>query len=401
MEINKKTLANILRRGTAEIIVEEEFIGRLKENKPLRLKMGFDPSSPDIHIGHVVGLRKLRQLQELGHKVILIVGDWTARIGDPSGQSAIRKMLSAKEVEKNAQTYMEQLFKIVDKDRTQAVYQSEWFGDFDLEKVISLSSKFTVAQFLAREDFNKRYKEGKPIAITELLYPLLQAYDSVAIHSDVEFGGTDQKFNLLVGRDLQIMEGQAPQQCFLVPLLVGTDGNQKMSKSLGNAIGINDSPNDQYGKIMSLRDELIVTYFDLLTDLENNEVNEIDLAIKSESVNPIDLKKHLALEIVKQFHDAKAAEEAKAKFERVVQRGEAPEEMEPVNLKTLHYTSLSHMLVAVNLVTSVSEAKRLISQGAVEVNGSKIPADYALENLQVGDILKAGRRRFIQFIDVQ
>lgn len=401
MEVNKKTLENILRRGTAEIIVEEEFISRLKENKPLRLKMGFDPSSPDIHIGHVVGLRKLRQLQELGHKVILIVGDWTARIGDPSGQSAIRKMLSAKEVEKNAQTYMEQLFKIVDKDRTEAVYQSEWFGDFDLEKVISLTSKFTVAQFLAREDFNRRYKEGKPIAITELLYPLLQAYDSVAIHSDVEFGGTDQKFNLLVGRDLQIMQGQEPQQCFLVPLLVGTDGNQKMSKSLGNAIGINDSPNDQYGKIMSLRDELIVTYFDLLTDLENSEVNEIDLAIKSESVNPIDLKKRLALEIVKQFHSAKAAEEAKTEFERVIQRGEAPEEMEPVNLKTLHYTSLSHMLVAVNLAASVSEAKRLISQGAVEVNGSKIPTDYALENLQVGDVLKAGRRRFVKFIDVQ
>ena len=197
------------------------------------------------------------------------------------------------------------------------------------------------------------------------------------------------------------MQGQEPQQCFLVPLLVGTDGNQKMSKSLGNAIGVNDSPNDQYGKIMSLRDELIVTYFDLLTDLENSEVNEIDLAIKSESVNPIDLKKRLALEIVKQFHNAKAAEEAKTEFERVVQRGEAPEEMEPVNLKTLHYTSLSHMLVAVNLATSVSEAKRLISQGAVEVNGNKIPIDYALDNLQAGDILKAGRRRFVKFIDVQ
>ena len=398
MALDDKTLEKILHRGTTEIIVEEEFVRLLKRGEPLRLKMGFDPSSPDIHVGHAVGLRKLRQLQELGHKVILIVGDWTARIGDPSGQSAIRKMLSAEEVESNAQTYMQQLFKIVDRDRTEAVYQSEWFGEFDLEKVIRLTSKFTVAQFLAREDFHKRYQEGKPIAVTELLYPLLQAYDSVAIRSDVEFGGTDQKFNLLVGRDLQIMEGQEPQQCFLVPLLVGTDGSQKMSKSLGNAIGVDDPPQEQYGKVMSLRDELIVDYFDLLTDVESGEIQEMGQAMEAGTVNPMELKKRLARDIVGQFHGAEDARDAEAHFERVVQRGEAPEEMEPVDLAAIAQKSLSHVLVAANLASSVGQAKRLIAQGAVEVNGRKVAADHLAEELRPGDTLRAGKRRFVRIV---
>ena len=398
MALDEKALDRILHRGTTEIIVEEEFVRLLKKGEPLRLKMGFDPSSPDIHVGHAVGLRKLRQLQELGHKVILIVGDWTARIGDPSGQSAIRKMLSAEEVERNAQTYMEQLFKIVDRDRTEAVYQSEWFGEFDLERVIRLTSKFTVAQFLAREDFNKRYREGKPIAVTELLYPLLQAYDSVAIRSDVEFGGTDQKFNLLVGRDLQIMEGQEPQQCFLVPLLVGTDGSQKMSKSLGNAIGVDDPSHEQYGKVMSLRDELIVDYFDLLTDVESGELQEMGRAMKAEAVNPMELKKRLARDIVGQFHDAEAARGAEAHFERVVQRGESPEEMEPIDLTAIAEKSLSHVLVTANLAPSVGQAKRLIAQGAVEVNGRKVAADHLAEELRPGDTLRVGKRRFVRIV---
>ena len=398
MTLDDKTLEKILHRGTTEIIVEEEFVRLLKAGKPLRLKMGFDPSSPDIHVGHAVGLRKLRQLQELGHKVILIVGDWTARIGDPSGQSAIRRMLSAEEVESNAQTYMQQLFKIVDRDRTEAVYQSEWFGEFDLERVIRLTSKFTVAQFLAREDFNKRYQEGKPIAITELLYPLLQAYDSVAVRSDVEFGGVDQKFNLLVGRDLQIMEGQEPQQCFLVPLLVGTDGSQKMSKSLGNAIGVDDPPHEQYGRVMSLRDGLIVDYFDLLTDVESGELREMGRAMEAEAVNPIELKKRLARDIVGQFHSAEAAREAEAHFERVVQRGEAPEEIPTIELETITQKWLSKILVEVNLAPNVSEAARLISQGAVQKNGQKIAADYVAEDLKPGDTLRAGKRRYVRIV---
>src|SRR4030042_1851552 len=245
----------LLRRGVAEVIVESERRKFLESGKPLRLKQGFDPSCPDIHLGHVVGLRKLHQLQQLGHRVVLIVGDWTARIGDPSGMSATRSMLSAEEVQANSETYMKQFFKVVDKDKTEVRWQSEWFGKFGLEDVIKLTSKFTVAQFLAREDFANRYSTGRPIAITELLYPLLQAYDSVAIKADVEFGGTDQKFNCLVGRELQQMMGQSPQQCFMAPLLVGTDGSHKMSKSLGNYIGVAEAPEQIYGKAMSVPDD--------------------------------------------------------------------------------------------------------------------------------------------------
>ena len=261
MPLDDQTLDLIAKRGVSEIIVREEFIERLQGGKPMRLKMGFDPSRPDIHLGHVVGLRKLRQLQDLGHHVILIVGDWTAQIGDPSGQSATRPMLTHEEVLANAESYMRQFFKVIDKDKTEAVWQSEWFGKFTLADVLGLTSRFTVAQFLDRADFANRFQAHRPIAVTELLYPLLQAYDSVVIESDVEFGGTDQKFNLLVGRELQEMMGQTPQQCFMVPILVGTDGVQKMSKSLGNYIAVEDPPNEMYGKVMSLPDQVVVEYF--------------------------------------------------------------------------------------------------------------------------------------------
>jgi tyrosyl-tRNA synthetase len=252
------TLEYVLRRAVAEIIVEEQMRELCKSGKKLRLKEGFDPSSPDIHLGHMVTLRKLRQFQELGHQIVLIVADWTARIGDPSGMSATRAMLSKEQVLANANTYMAQFFNVVDKDKTEIRWQSEWFDKFSLTEVIQLTSRFTVAQFLAREDFSNRYNTGRPIAITELLYPLLQAYDSVAIEADVEFGGLDQKFNFLVGRELMSMMGQPPQQCFMTPLLVGTDGSQKMSKSLGNYIGITEPPSDIYGKVMSVRDDLIL-----------------------------------------------------------------------------------------------------------------------------------------------
>ncbi|HZA21896.1 MAG TPA: tyrosine--tRNA ligase, partial [Dehalococcoidia bacterium] len=286
----------ITRRGVKDIISRDEFVEMLKAGKPLRLKMGFDPSRPDIHLGHVVGLRKLRQLQELGHQVILIVGDWTAQIGDPSGQSATRPMLTHDEVVANAESYLRQFFKVVDRERTQVVWQSEWFGKFTLADVIRLTSRFTVAQFLERDDFAKRFQEHRPIAITELLYPLLQAYDSVAIESDVEFGGTDQTFNLLVGRELQGMMGQQPQQCFLMPILVGTDGVQKMSKSLGNYVAVEEPPNDMYGKLMSLPDTLIVPYLEYLTDLPEEELASMSHALEQDSVNPMELKKRLARE---------------------------------------------------------------------------------------------------------
>ena len=398
MAIDPKTLDTILHRGVTEIIVEKEFTQLLKAGKPLRLKMGFDPSSPDIHLGHAVGLRKLRQLQELGHQVVLIVADWTARIGDPSGMSATRKMLTQQEVEANAETYIRQFFKVVDRERTQTVYQSEWFGVFGLEQVLGLTSKFTVAQFLAREDFSKRYREGRPIAITEFMYPLLQAYDSIAVQSDVEFGGADQRFNLLVGRELQAMEGQRPQQCFLVPLLVGTDGVQKMSKSLANYIGVDEQPQEMYGKVMSIRDDLIVDYFDLVTDVDTAEVEEMRRGLAEESVNPMELKKRLAREIVGQFHDAAATREAEAHFERVVQRGEAPEEMATFNMADISQQWLSRLMVQADLASSVGEAKRLISQGAVEKNGQKITADYLVEDLHPGDTLRAGRHRFVRVV---
>ena len=270
--LDERAIREITVRGVSEIIVKEEFMRLLQEGKPLRLKMGFDPSHPDIHLGHVVGLRKLRQLQELGHQVILIVGDWTAQIGDPSGQSATRPVLTHEEVVANAASYMQQFFKVVDKERSQAVWQSDWFGKFTLADVIQLTRRFTVAQFLERDDFARRFEAHRPIAITELLYPLLQAYDSVAIDADVEFGGTDQRFNLLVGRELLGMMGKRPQQCFLMPILVGTDGVQKMSKSLGNYIGVDEHPNDMYGKLMSLPDSLIMQYFEYLTDISDEEI---------------------------------------------------------------------------------------------------------------------------------
>ena len=295
MPLSEATMNMVTERGAAEIIDIVEFRRLLQEGKPLRLKMGFDPSSRDIHLGHVVGLRKLRQLQDLGHKVVLIVGDWTAQIGDPSGQSVTRPVLTHESVIANAATYMKQFFKVVDQAKTEVVWQSEWYGNFTLTDVVKLTGGFTVAQMLARDDFRKRFDQNRPIAITELLYPLLQAYDSVMVEADVEFGGTDQKFNLLVGRALQSMMGQRPQQCFLMPILVGTDGTQKMSKSLGNFVAVEDLPDSMYGKIMSLPDNLIVDYFEVLTDVSEEEFMEIRSALDEQSVNPMDLKKHLLL----------------------------------------------------------------------------------------------------------
>jgi tyrosyl-tRNA synthetase len=426
MDIN---LSYLLRRGVAEIIVEEEMVELLRSGKKLRLKEGFDPSFPDIHLGHMVALRKLRQFQELGHQIVLIVADWTAQIGDPSGMSATRPMLSMEDVLANAQTYMDQFFKIVDKEKTEVRWQSEWFGKFTLADVIQLTSKFTVAQFLARDDFNKRYNEGRPIAITEFLYPLLQAYDSVAIQADVEFGGTDQKFNFLVGRELQSMVGQRPQQCFMTPLLVGTDGSQKMSKSLGNYIGITEPPEEIYGKAMSIRDDLIMDYFELVTDVPDEELAEFRQQLERETVNPMELKKRLARELIIQLYDKKAATEAEEHFARVVQKREIPDEipefvipLDPINpmanialqlqasykemLNKLNPFDFSeqgvklnaaNLLVVTNLAKSRSEATRLIKQGAVSIDGEKILSNIAM--VKSGSIIRVGKRRFARVIN--
>ena len=381
----------LLRRGVAEIIVEEEMRQLLRSGRKLRLKEGFDPSFPDIHLGHMVALRKLRQFQELGHQIVLIVADWTAQIGDPSGMSATRPMLSIEQVKANAETYMQQFFTIVDKKKTEIRWQSEWFGKFTLTDIIQLTSKFTVAQFLARDDFSKRYKEERPIALTELLYPLLQAYDSVAIQADVEFGGTDQKFNFLVGRELQSMVGQPPQQCFMVPLLVGTDGSQKMSKSLNNYIGVAEPPEEIFGKAMSIPDSLILNYLELLTDVPDKELGEFKKELENKDFNPMTLKKRLAREIITQLYNQKAAAEAEAHFERTVQRKEAPEE---IKLGTKSGKSLQDYLVENQLAKSRSEAKRLIAQGAVDVNGEKVTDAH--QTVSKDSIIKVGKRGYIK-----
>ena len=298
--ISPEDLESVITRGVSEIISRDEFIRMLQSGKKLRLKMGFDPSRPDIHLGHVVGLRKLRKLQDLGHQVILIVGDWTAQIGDPSGQSATRTMLTHEQVLENAESYLRQFFKVVDKDRTEVRHQSEWFGEFNLANVLELTGRFTVNQFLQRADFAKRYAEQRPIAITELLYPLLQAYDSWRIEAEVEFGGTDQKFNLLVGRELQEKWNQPPQQCFMMPILVGTDGVQKMSKSLENYVGVDEPPIEMYGKLMSVSDDQIMSYFEYVTDVPMEELATIANDLKHYALNPMEPKERLAWDVTSQ-----------------------------------------------------------------------------------------------------
>ena len=412
-------LRSILRRGVSEVIVEAEFIRMLRSGRPLRLKQGFDPSAPDIHVGHVVGLRKLRQLQDLGHTVVLIVGDWTAQIGDPSERSGTRPMLSAEEVAANAETYLRQFFKIVDRDKTEVRRQTEWFDGFDLTDVIRLTRRFTVAQLLRRDDFARRYAAEQPIAVTELLYPLLQAYDSVMVQADVEFGGTDQRFNNLLGRELQTMEGQAPQQVFLVPLLVGTDGVQKMSKSLGNYIGVAEPPEEIYGKSMSIPDSLILTYFELLTDVLDAELAEIGRLLETHDVNPMELKQRLARELVAQLYDADAARRAEEHFRRVVQRGEQPEEIpdlpvpftsagEHANADLVAQPGDSapavhvvRVLVRAGLATSASEARRLLKQGAVRIDGRALGAGDIVVSVAPPVTVQVGSRRFVRLVDAE
>jgi tyrosyl-tRNA synthetase len=424
--MSSRDIQELLHRGVAEVIVEDELAELLRSGRKLRLKEGFDPSFPDIHLGHMVALKKLRQFQKLGHQVVLIVGDWTARIGDPSGASVTRPMLSAEQVNANAKTYMEQFFKIVDRARTEVRWQSEWFGKFGLADVIQLTSKFTIAQLLARDDFSKRYSAGRPITIAEFLYPLLQAYDSVAVRADVEFGGTDQKFNLLVGRELQSTEGQTPQQILLVPILIGTDGSQKMSKSLGNYIGIAEPPEEIYGKVMSIPDSLILDYFELVTDVPGKELEEFRQELENDTVNPMVLKKRLAREIVGQLYNQKAAAKAEEQFVKVVQQKQLPEEIRQVKitkelLQRIKASSFQEngfmgsirevgkpeteewivsvplLLCETGLVKSRSDAKRLIAQESVRIDGRTIYETKG--NIKIGSIIKVGNRRWVRLVD--
>jgi tyrosyl-tRNA synthetase len=387
------TLEWILTRGVAEVIVKDELLAKLRAGRPLRLKQGFDPSKPNLHVGHAVGLRKLRQLQELGHQVILIVGDWTAQIGDPSGRDESRTMLTADEVKANAQTYMDQFFHIVDRSRTVVRWQSEWFGKFTLSDVFNLTSRFTLAQMLAHETFRKRYESGSAVSVMELMYPLLQAYDSIAIEADVEFGGTDQKFNILAGRELQSMLGQRPQDVLLVPLLPGLDG-RKMSKSFGNTVDLHLPPEDMYGKLMSISDEMLMDYLTLVTDIPNDELAQIEADLRAGAVNPRDVKMRLGREVVGTIHSPEAAARAEAEFVRVFQRRELPTDM-PEFAAPAGGINIVDLMLQAGLAASKSDARRLVQQGGVRLDDAAVGSiDFLVQPKAA--ILQVGKRRFLQ-----
>ncbi|MBA3945107.1 MAG: tyrosine--tRNA ligase [Herpetosiphonaceae bacterium] len=384
-------LETVLTRGVAEIIVERELREKLAAGKPLRLKQGFDPSRSQLTIGNAVGLRKLRQFQELGHQVVLIVGDWTAQIGDPSGKDETRPRLDASKVKENAQTFMEQFFRIVDRERTEVRWQSEWFGDFTLEDAFNLAGRFTLAQMLAHETFRKRYEAGGALTMLELMYPMLQAYDSVAINADVEFGGMDQKFNILAGRELMASLGMMPQQIVLVPLIPGTDGSLKMGKSLGNSIDMLMPPAEMYGKVMSIGDAVMPVYFETLTD---EPVDEVRAALGNDG-NPRDLKMRLARLIVSEFLGPDAAQEGEAAFIRVFQQRNLPMEMPQYVLS--RPIGLIDLLVGSGLASSKTDARRQIDAGAVRLDGEKVAtAEIILAG--AGQVLQVGKRRFVRLV---
>jgi tyrosyl-tRNA synthetase len=387
-------LNQLLTRGVAEIIVEEELRQKLYSGKKLRLKMGLDPSSPNLHIGHAVGLRKLRQFQELGHTVVLIVGDWTAQIGDPSGRDQTRQLLTPEQVRMNADTYMQQFFHIVDRERTEIRWQSEWFGTFTLADVFNLASRFTMQQMLAHETFRKRFEAGSPLTILELLYPLLQAYDSVAINADAEFGGTDQKFNILAGRELMKALGMEAQQVFLTPLLPGLDG-RKMSKSFNNTIDLTMPPAEMYGRVMAIGDDMILPYFVNVTDVPLAEIGEMGAALRA-GANPRDFKMRLAREIVTQFHSAAAAHQAEAYFVQTIQRREIPNEMPEYRISAA--TPIVDLLADAGLVASKSEARRLIDGGGVRMDGSKVESQHSIVEPDGERVIQVGKRKFIRVV---
>jgi len=388
-------IARIFDRTIAEVIVREELEEKLRSGRSLRLKLGLDPSKPNLHIGHAVGLRKLRHFQELGHEVVLIVGDWTAQIGDPSGRDASRNMLTAEEVRRNAETYMQQFFLVVDRSKTTVRFQSEWFGNFTLADVFNLTSRFTLAQMMSHETFRKRWDEGRPLSLMELLYPTLQAYDSIAIDADVEFGGTDQKFNILAGRDLQSSMGIPPQDVFLWPLLPGTDG-RKMSKSFGNTIDLTDRPAQVYGKAMSISDGMLDPYLTLASEIPDDELDEVLRHLSQGTVNPRDVKMRLAHDIVRQLHGESAARQAEAEFVSVFQKRELPSDIPVYEWSSDEPIPVVDLLVNSGLVKGTSEARRLIAQGGVRIDDQKVRDIGAAIAARDGVIVRVGKRRFLR-----
>jgi tyrosyl-tRNA synthetase len=393
---------DIIKRGVVEIIPEDELVKKieksLKTSKPLNIKLGCDPSRPDLHIGHSVVLRKLAQFQSLGHQAILIVGDFTGMIGDPSGRNATRPALSLEQTRINGESYFQQASKILDKDKTKIVYNSDWLSKMSFEDVIKLASKYTVARMIERDDFTKRFKAGEPISVHEFLYPLAQAMDSVAIESDVELGGTDQKFNLLVGRDIQREYGLEPQIIITMPLLVGIDGVEKMSKSLDNYIGITDEPSQIYGRTLSIPDNLIYTYFELATNVSGQRLEEIKLALSDEKTNPRDLKRELARTLVEMYHDKEAALNAEKEFDNIFINKGFPDEIDEFPIGDNKELNILDLIILVNFAPSKAEARRLVLQGGVSIDGEKISDIQKTVFLQKGMILKVGKRKFIKLI---
>lgn len=384
----------LLKRGTDEILLEADLLERLKTGKPLRIKAGFDPTAPDLHLGHTVLINKMRQFQDLGHEVLFLIGDFTGMIGDPTGKNSTRPPLTRDEVIENAKTYEEQIYKILNPERTLVMFNSSWMSELGAAGLIQLAAQHTVARMLERDDFDKRYKGGQPIAIHEFLYPLVQGYDSVAMKADVELGGTDQKFNMLVGRELQKAYGQKPQVVLTMPILEGLDGVNKMSKSLGNYIGIHEAPGEQFGKLMSISDDLMWRYFELLSFRPLSEVEQFRKEI-AEGANPRDIKFRLAHEIVARFHDKAAAEAAQAEFIARFQKGALPEDMPEVSVTVGDGSMpLGNVLKEAGLTKSTSEARRMVSQGAVKIDGERAD-DPALDLARgASHVIQVGKRRF-------
>ncbi|MDK2885478.1 MAG: tyrosyl-tRNA synthetase [Thermosipho sp. (in: thermotogales)] len=383
----------ILKRNVVDLVSESELLEKLKEKRALRIKLGVDPSRPDLHLGHAVVLRKLKEFQDLGHHVILIIGDFTARIGDPSGRNSTRPMLSEEEVKANAKSYAEQAFKILDKEKTEIRFNDEWLGKMTFADVISLAGKYTVARMLERDDFAKRLKEGVPISISEFLYPLAQAYDSVAIEADVELGGTDQLFNLLVGRKIQEEYGQKPQVVITMPIIEGTDGKLKMSKSYGNYVAFNDDPNEMYGKIMSIPDSLITKYMRLLTDIPEEEIENFEKEMSCGKINPRDVKMRLAREIVSFFYNEDLAKKAEENFIKVFRKKEIPDEMPEISLAAGVY-NIVDLIEKLKILPSRSEIKRTVMQGGVYFDGQRVSNFKDNVKIENEHLIRVGKRKF-------
>ena len=390
-----KESLELIKRGIDEVLTEDDLVSKLKSKKQLTIKVGFDPTAPDLHLGHTVILNKMRHFQDLGHKVVFLIGDFTGRIGDPSGKNKTRPSLDKEELEKNAKTYSDQVFKILNKDLTDIRFNSEWCEDLGADGIIGLASKYNLGRMLERDDFSKRYKANQQIAIHEFLYPLIQAYDSIALNADVEMGGTDQKFNLLVGRELQRAFDQEPQVCITLPILEGLDGTNKMSKSLDNYVGINEDPDEMFGKIMSISDDLMWRWFELLSFRPINEVNELKKEVKS-GMNPRDTKILLAEEIIERFHSKEDAENAKNTFLDRFQKGAKPKEIETYSISLDDEIAIGNLLKESGLVQSTSEAMRLVKQGAVKINDEKIddPKLSIEKNQEL--LVQVGKRRFLK-----